>query len=189
MAYRRRKYNGRSTNRSRTSLNRRINRAITTRSETKILPTSGVFIENRTDGVNINLPQMPQGPEATQRIGNRIRNVRLTGCLSCKETGPVRVVIYCPKVAIQSLSATNRFNAIDTADNWILHDKVYFLGPIANGSYSININKKLNHYTTWGGSNQLDWKKNPVKVYLVMENNSGTSGKVEGHFKLFYKDE
>lgn len=184
--------NGRSAKRSRTSINRTVSRAIAARTETKFVGLTGTFLNLPTTGTNLEINALSTGGDNGERIGNRIRNLRLTGCLHAQGTGTIRIIIYCPKRPQASLSTGIRFGALDNSDMWVLHDKCYNPGVIQdnapNDSFCININKKLNFHTHWGSNSNNDFQRNPIKVYLVSSNQGGIQGKLEGHFKTFYKD-
>lgn len=182
--------NGRSAKRSRTSLNRTVSRAINARTETKFRAFSTTFLSNPTTGTNVELNAMSTGPDNGDRIGNRVNNLRVTGLLAARGTGTVRIILYCPKKATTALSTATRFGSINTSDFWVLHDKVYNPGLsfAGNDGFAININKKLNFHTHWGSSSNNDFQRNPLKLYMVSDNQGGTVGTVEGHFKVFYKD-
>jgi len=183
--------NGRPAKRSRTTINRVVSRAINARTETKFSILSSTFLNNSTTGINLELNALSTGPDQGERIGNRVRNLRLTGCLNCAGTGTVRVILYCPKNANSAIGTGLRFGHVDTSDNWVIHDKCYNPGTNQNSSndtLAININKKLNFHTHWGGNSSNDFQRNPMKCYLICSNQSGVGGSVEGHFKIHYKD-
>jgi len=185
----RRKYNGRSTRR-RTNINRSVSRAVTAHQETKNVRLSAQFLTLPTSGLNIELNALSTGPDNGERIGNRVRNVRLTSQLVSVGCGPVRLVIYCPKNPLTSLQSTQRFAAIDPSDFWVLHDKVYGNGgkTQSNDMITINLNKKLNFHTQWGNSSSNGFSKNPLKAFITTDVQSGGQGTLEGYFQTFYKD-
>lgn len=182
--------NGRAAKRSRNSINRTVSRAIASRTETKYAFLSGTFLLNPTTGTNLELNALSTGPDQGERIGNRVRNLRLTGCLTCRGTGTLRIILYCPKNGNAAISNLTRFGNIDTSDNWVIHDKVYNPGLsfAGNDGFAINLNKKLNFHTHWGSPSSNDFQRNPLKCYIVSDNQAGTVGIVEGHFKTYYKD-
>jgi len=177
---------GRPTKRSRTTINRVVTRAISSRQETKIKRISAQFLNAPTTGLNIELNSLSNGPDNGERVGNRVRNIRLTAQLVTKQTGAVRVVIYCPKNPLAALANTTRFSSINPSDFWVLHDKIYVDGP--NGTYTININKKLNFHTHWSGTSSNGFQRNPLKCFISTDDQGGVNGTVEGHFNLYYKD-
>jgi len=177
---------GRPTKRSRTT----INRVVAARQETKLKRTAGVFLSNPTVGTNLELNALSTGPDNGERIGNRIRNLRLTGQLVCVGTGAVRVILYCPKSPQASINTATRFSSIDNTDFWVLHDKVYGTGINTNPTQVItmNLNKKTNFHTFWGSASSNDFQRNPIKCFITSDVQGGTAGTVEGHFNLYYKD-
>jgi len=177
---------GRATKRSRTSINRTVSRAIDSRQETKVTRTSSQFLNGPLTGLNIELNALSNGAMEGQRVGNRVRNVRLTAQLVAKQTGAIRIVLYCPKNPSASIPTTTRFSSIDPADFWILHDKLYVNGP--NGSYCINLNKRLNFHTHWGNTSSNGFQRNPIKCFMTTDDQGGVNGTVEGHFNVYYKD-
>ena len=181
---------GRPTKRSRTTINRVVTRAISARQETKLKRTAGVFLSNPTVGTNLELNALSTGPDNGERIGNRIRNLRLTGQLVCVGTGAVRVILYCPKSPQASINTATRFSSIDNTDFWVLHDKVYGTGINTNPTQVItmNLNKKTNFHTFWGSASSNDFQRNPIKCFITSDVQGGTAGTVEGHFNLYYKD-
>ena len=176
---------GRSAKRSRTTINRTIYRAISSRQETKVKRINQ-FLNSPNAGVTVELNDMSNGPDNGERVGNRIRNLRLTAQLVTKQTGAVRIVIYCPKNPNASLAPSTRFSSINPSDFWVLHDKIYVDGP--NGTYTININKKLNFHTHWSGTSSNGFQRNPLKCFISTDDQGGVNGTVEGHFNLYYKD-
>jgi len=181
---------GRSAKRSRTNINRVVTRAISARQETKFVSLSGTFLNLPIAGVNLEVNALSTGPDNGERIGNRVRNLRITGCLHSQGLGTIRVIIYCPKNANAALSTGIRFGAVDNSDMWVLHDKCYNPGTnqlSVNDTLAININKKLNFHTHWGSASNNDFQRNPIKIYLV-SSQQGAVGSLEGHFKTYYKD-
>lgn len=181
----------RPAKRSRNTINRTVSRAISSRQETKFRVLNGTFLNNPTLGTNLEINALSTGADNGERIGNRVRNLRVTGCLTAKGTGTVRVILYCPKNPQAAIPTSVRFSGTDSNDFWILHDKCYNPGINENSSNDalcININKRLNFHTHWGSPSNNDFQRNPLKCYIVSAQQGGLVGQVEGHFKIFYKD-
>ena len=187
MAYPKRKY-ARSGYR-RTNLNRSITRSIRNSQETKVHRTSGTFVADPSQFTNVELNNLGTGSDNGKRIGDKVLNTRLRAQLVCTNTGPARVVIYCPKAPNASIPTTTAFGDIDPSEFWCLYDRVLGQGPTSNGFTTVNINKKLNFHTKWAGNSSNGFSSNPLKMYLYYQNvGEAIIPNIRGNFSVFYKD-
>lgn len=169
-----------------------VQRAIRNNAEFKYRNTGGPYLTaGTTNGVNVNLSPIPAGTGKTERIGTTVLLTQMELRLFAAATNGLRVVIYVPKTATDNFANTINFNSgTDNNRFWVWHDEFYKPdGTTTDASLVVNLkfNKMMN--MTYGSSSGTDFEKNPIKMYLYAENQSGIGlQQVDGTCKCWFKD-
>lgn len=163
-----------------------VTRTVRRLAETKYNTLEGPWLQGVTAnlGTNVEISSLSQGDNVSNRDGLKVTCTRLIAHLSGVGTGPMRVVVYCPKDPAASLAADTDFDAISPADHWVLHDKMYYNADLAS---LVHINLPLNHKIEWSSGTATAWRRNPVRV-LIVKGGNGAGSVINGFVRLYFKD-
>lgn len=137
-----------------------------------------------TVGNNYTLSDIGQGDTANTRDGNQILTTGLyqryiisrTTIAGAADDTVLRVIAYIPRASVADTLtvATNAF--VDMDKFTVLSDKLFLLtenSPLKQFTYKKSFKKgrSLGMVTQWSSGTSTAWTKNPIKLYVVSDNN------------------
>lgn len=159
---------------------RSIARVVRGMQETKYVNTPIAHSATTTSTTVISSCAQGSGPEA--RDGRKV--MMNAAELQIVQTGTpitaVRVIVYVPKDASDTIGLTNYYDPIDNDTHWVLMDMM--MSPEALSS---TLTRRLRRLLTCEyNDNTGNATRNAVKLYL----HSSASATIQGHTKMWYKD-
>lgn len=146
-----------------------------------------------------NLSAVQTGDDQNDRTGNQIfmTGMHFRGGLLVKDvpTGSgralVRVIVYIPKDADDTLSVINVCSNVDQDQYTVLYDKLFAVSQEQSRTFTIsrkwNKGAKRGKICQFYGTASTNFAKGPVKLYVVSDN-SIDKPLLSFHGKLYYKD-
>ena len=161
---------------------RMVKRMIARSVETKRVSETFDELTVDIDGQNYILVEIEEGTGEDERIGNRLRLIRmkLKGVIKARSDGAqsiVRIVLFIPKV-IDSLISTNVdvYDMLDYDKFTVLSDKLYCVdGTAGPGCRMVNLSKSFNRgirkglEVIYNGPLKTQLTKNRLAFYIVSD--------------------
>jgi len=126
------------------------------------------------------------GAGPAQRVGRKIRVKALEVCLQADAgSGPIRVVLYVPKSAPDTISLTAPSDQIDNDGFWVVRD--FWVNPNDNGvamAHRMVHRFPIHMLTEYENANASGTIRNNLKLQLF----SANSTNINGHTKVWYLD-
>ena len=141
------------------------------------------LVHTATTLSEITFNNIAQGVASGQRIGSKIKVLRLEGMLRCA-TNSVRATVYAPKDVNEVLGASLE-GPIDRDKYWVLRDYWLHTGTINDNRGAFFSHKlPLGAIAEYGGSSGASHRKN--KFYLRLQTTGAAD--VTGYIRTWYID-
>jgi len=147
--------------------------------------------------LSIVLNDLSQGDTQNTRDGNQVHITGIYGkfvITGADATNIVRVILYIPKVASDTMSTIDVHNLIDQDSYTVLYDKTFTTTYGGTNQRIFTIAKNFHRgsrkglLTQFYGTGSTDWSKNPLKMYIVSDSAAISDPSLTGHLRTYFKD-